>query len=111
MRTNRIVSFASLLFFTLAPPNAFADPEHIQVYGFIIPTWTLASGAVASFSQPNSSAYPAAGNPAVDISRDAGRSTFQVAQSRIGIHITPTTKARGDLEFDFIDFSKASPTT
>lgn len=78
--------------------------------GLVKPTVTFSTDAVESYSQPNASAPTAAGNPLLANSRDASRLTFQVAQSRFGLHFNEKGALRGLLEFDFIDFSKASPT-
>ncbi|MBY0370486.1 hypothetical protein K2X33_07355 [bacterium] len=83
----------------------------VKVYGFVLPTWTAASSGVESFSQPNMGAYTAAGNPAMATLATDVRSSFQVAQSRIGANFQVDPKAKANLEFDFIDFTKASPTT
>ncbi len=80
-------------------------------YGFLMPMISLATEGVESFSQPNQSAFTAAANPAVQANRIAARSSFQIAQSRMGFVVKPEPKTSGRLEFDFIDFSKASPTT
>lgn len=93
--------------------SATADDVKVNLgwYGFLLPTWTLSSAGVESFSQQNSGAYTAASNPVLQRSPDQARSTFQVAQSRFGFTLGPSRSARGRMEFDFIDFSKSSPTT
>lgn len=97
----------------LMPNVASADDSKLKfgLYGFLLPTWTLSSAGVESFSQQNGGAYTAAANPVLQRSPDQARSTFQVAQSRFGFTLEPVKSARGRMEFDFIDFSKASPTT
>lgn len=80
-------------------------------YGFLLPNVLVSTGAVESFSQQNMSAPTAAANPTVSLAGNRARSTFQVAQSRIGTKIISNEKATGQIEFDFIDFTKASPTT
>ncbi len=80
-------------------------------YGFLLPTLSVASQGVESFSQPNQSAFTAAANPALLGNHTAARSSFQIAQSRMGFVVRPETKTNGRLEFDFIDFTKATPTT
>lgn len=107
MRRNLAVLVGSLL----VAGVAHADPPKISLYGFVLPTLTYSSSAVESFNQPNASAYTGAGNPALANDPAASRTTFQVAQSRFGLVANPLPNLTGRLEFDFIDFSKASPTT
>jgi hypothetical protein len=99
---------------TPAPPAPMpsADPAApvIRVYGRIRPSIVFSSGAVESYSQPNASAMTAAGNPVYSNVPDRGRLSFQVAQSRLGVWFGEATPLRGQLELDFIDFTKASPT-
>jgi len=85
--------------------------SNLTIYGFLLPTYTLSDAGVESFSQQNAGAYTAAGNPVQAGSPSQARSTFQVAQSRFGFLIEPEPSIKGRLEFDFIDFSKSSPTT
>jgi hypothetical protein len=79
-------------------------------YVLVKPTVIPSFGAVESFSQPNATAVTAAGNPVLATAPGAPRLTFQVAQSRAGLHLNPQGTLRGQLEVDFIDFAKASPT-
>lgn len=105
MRSAKLI-LATLFLASLA--QAEAD---LKFSGFVIPSWVGATHGVDSFSQPNMSAYTAAGNPAMATQGDSFRSSFQAAQSRLGISFSPETTSKGSLEFDFIDFAKASPTT
>ncbi len=76
------------------------------------PTIIAASAAVESYSQPNATAITAAANPvlaAVSVP-DQGRLTFQIAQSRLGLWFNEKGAVRGQVEIDFIDFTKATPT-
>lgn len=82
----------------------------VRFYGTIKPTTIVSFGALESFSQPNASAETAAGNPALAVLPDESRATFQVAQSRVGLFVGEQTRARAQVEFDFVDFTKASPT-
>jgi len=96
-----------------APPKEEASKEDKQLlrfYAWIKPTVGVASAAVESFSQPNASAISAAGNPALASVPDEARATFQVAQSRFGVWVNEKQPVRGQLEFDLVDFTKASPT-
>lgn len=83
----------------------------LKPYGFLIPSVTVSSSGVESFSQPNSSAYTAAGNPVINKSSASSTASWQVAQSRFGVKLSDSSGVDGMLEFDFIDFTKASPTT
>lgn len=105
----------------LPPPPAAADqvvlPDAVakvlamfRVYGMLKPTMAVASAATESFSQPNMTAITAAGNPAYANAPDNGRLSFQIGQSRLGVWFGEGTPYRAQLEFDFIDFAKASPT-
>ncbi|WP_394847617.1 hypothetical protein LZC95_09145 [Pendulispora brunnea] len=90
------------------PPKE--EKQLLRFYAWIKPTIGVASAAVESFSQPNASAISAAGNPALASVPDDARATFQVAQSRFGVWINEKEPVRGQLEFDLVDFTKASPT-
>lgn len=92
-----------------APPPA--APPIIRAYALIKPTFIVTSAAVESFGQPNASASTAAGNPVLAAMADEPATTWQAAQSRIGFWFDEKGPVRGHLEFDFIDFTKASPTT
>lgn len=95
-----------------APPaTATAFTPSVNLYGFVLPTFLFSSAGVESFSQPNFSAFTAAGNPVFQYAAQRAQSSFQVAQSRFGLlaKTSPETTAR--LELDFIDFAKATPTT
>lgn len=82
----------------------------IRVYGIIKPTIIGSSGAVESYSQPNATAITAAGNPVLSNSPRDGRLTFQAGQSRLGVHVGEGTPYHAQIETDFLDFTKASPT-
>lgn len=81
------------------------------MYGLIKPTLVFAGRPVESYSQPNASAGTAAGNPVIasPLAHESSY-TLQVAQSRFGIWFAEGQPVRGQLEFDFIDFGKSSPT-
>lgn len=82
----------------------------LRPYATLKPAVIPSSGAVESFGQPNASAVTAAGNPVVSIAPGDPRLTFQVAQSRLGLAVNEAGQVRAQLEVDFLDFSKASPT-
>ncbi len=105
--------FSLVLILALSVVDTFgAEPgKTFSLYGFVLPTWIASSGGAESFSQPNLSAYTAAGNPAVGTVIHESRSSFQVAQSRFGFLVNPDANSQARLEFDFIDFTKSSPTT
>ena len=83
----------------------------LQVSGFLIPTVTLASSGLETFSQPNASAFTAAGNPALRRNVRDSQLSWEVAQSRIGFKWVQPEGVEALLEFDFIDFTKSAPTT
>lgn len=82
----------------------------VRVYGVVNARVVASSAAVDSFSQPNGSAITAAGDPVVSNVPGDARLTFQAAQSRFGLWVGEGSPLRARLEFDFIDFTKASPT-
>lgn len=90
--------------------SALAETS-VHAFGFILPNWIGVTSGVESFSQANSSAYTAAGNPVFRKGPYDGQSSFQVAQSRIGIKLEKSKDLTATLEMDFIDFTKSSPTT
>ncbi|QRK10502.1 hypothetical protein JQX13_10640 [Archangium violaceum] len=93
-----------------APAAASDDENLFRFYGTLNPRIVVADGAVESFNQPNASAVTAAGNPAYAIAPDRSRHTFQVAQSRVGFWLNEKGPVRAQLEVDFVDFTKATPT-
>ncbi|HSP78537.1 MAG TPA: hypothetical protein VLQ93_08420 [Myxococcaceae bacterium] len=98
----------------LAQPAAAPaeDDENLfRFYGMFNPRFVASSGAVESYSQPNAVAVTAAGNPVLSIAPDKPRYTFQVAQSRIGFWLNEKGPLRAQLEIDFVDFGKSTPTT
>lgn len=82
-------------------------------YGFLQASWLGATHGIDSFSQPNMSAYTAAGNPVTNPNYNQAQAAFNVAQSRFGFLTRPSEHVLGRLEFDFISptFTQASPTT
>lgn len=103
--------FLGLTLATLGVSSPARAAVEWKPYGFLLPNIEVSSSAVESFSQPNMSAPTAAGNPSAAVAPDRARSTFEVAQSRLGTKIIPSDKVMGQVEIDFIDFTKASPTT
>ncbi|MBL7714498.1 MAG: hypothetical protein JNL01_03455 [Bdellovibrionales bacterium] len=97
-----------LLGSSISTPSFAAD---FKLYGFVLPNYIVSDQAVDSFSQNNLSAYTAAANPLLAQSPQRPRSSFQIAQSRFGFEVQPDPAVQGLLEFDFIDFTKASATT
>lgn len=91
-----------------APP---ADPPQlIRVYGAVKPSVVFSSAAVESYSQPNAVAMTAAGNPVLSTVAGHSRLAFEVGQSRFGFMVGEGSPFRGQIEFDFVDFTKAAPT-
>lgn len=95
---------------TPAPAPAPAATPIIRPYAVIKPTIVVSSGAIESFGQPNATAATAAGNPVLAAIQDEALTTFQVGQSRLGFWFADKAPVRGQFEFDFIDFTKSSPT-
>ncbi|MET0404290.1 MAG: hypothetical protein ABW123_17905 [Cystobacter sp.] len=94
-----------------SPPAPPDDEENIfRFYGSLNPRVVASSGAVESYSQPNAVAVTAAGNPVFSTAPDAARYTFQVAQSRVGFWLNEKGRVRAQVELDFVDFTKATPT-
>src|SRR5262249_48317505 len=86
------------------------EPPSFHPYILLNPRIIYSSAAVESFGQPNAGNITAAANPLLASHRNEGRLTFQVAQSRLGMWFAESSRIRGQLEVDFVDFSKASPT-
>ena len=98
------IGLASLL----STVEALADgASSFKPYGFIHANFSAASRGLESFGNQNQSA-PTAVSPSIEASSDRARSTFQVAQSRLGFFVE-VEATQGQVEFDFIDFAKASP--
>lgn len=98
-----------------APPGGLARAaqavvDAVRIYGTFKPTVTFTSAATESFSNPNESAITAAANPVLATRPGESRLSFQAAQTRFGIWVGEKSAYRAHLEFDFIDFAKASPT-
>ena len=95
-----------------APPRPPAPSvfDLVRAYGILKPTVIASSAAVESFSQPNAAAITAAGNPVLATLPKEARGTFQIAQTRLGLQVAEKSAVRGQVEIDFIDFTKASPT-
>lgn len=96
-----------------APAPAPKDPpwfDLFRIYGTVKPTVIVSSDAVESYGRSNASATTAAGNPVLGTLADQARFTFQAAQTRFGFWVNEKGPFRGQLEFDFLDFGKASPT-
>lgn len=82
----------------------------VRPYATFKPTVIASSGAVESYSQPNATAITAAANPVLATLPDQPRLSFQVGQSRAGVWVNEKGVVRGQVELDFVDFTKASPT-
>jgi hypothetical protein len=91
---------------------AVADdsPLSAQVYGFLRVNGVAASHALNSFGFENLSA-PGMAWPNNEGNAGLERDSFQLSQSRIGVHLKSGPGLSGTLEVDFIDFSKPSPGT
>lgn len=100
---------------TPPPPStlekaADAIASLVRPYGTLKPTVEFSVGTVESFSQPNSTAMTAAGNPLLATLPKDTRLSFQMGQSRLGMWVAEKAVARAHVEVDFVDFTKSSPT-
>jgi hypothetical protein len=94
-----------------APATPAAEEDKLfRIYGIFTPRVVVSDRAVDTFNQPNASAITMAGDPVFSVAPDRPRYTLQVAQSRIGVWIHEKGPVRGQLEVDFIDFTKSTPT-
>lgn len=94
-----------------APATPAAEEDKLfRLYGTFTPRVVVSDRTVATFNQPNASAITMAGDPVLSVAPDRARYTLQVAQSRIGVWINEKGPVRGQLELDFIDFTKSTPT-
>lgn len=89
----------------------WGQDSNAQIYGRLKANWMQADNTLNSFSNPNMSAATSAANLDVVTEDEGSRSTFQYVQSRIGGKFHYNKKVLALMEFDFIDFSQASPTT
>lgn len=112
MRRPTLAAFAALPVVLVCHVASAQEAESptARVYGFLRPVANFSVGALESFSQANASAPTAAGNEAYALNPTDSRLTMQVAQSRIGLWIHEQAPVRGHLEFDFIDFTRSTPT-
>ncbi len=95
---------------TKARHVADALDKTVAIYGFIKADVAVSVGSPESYGRPNASAITAAGNPMLAADADATSFSFQVAQSRLGVKVAEGRSVRGQIELDFIDFEKSSPT-
>jgi hypothetical protein len=102
----KILSLVSLIVVLLWGLDSKAE-----VYGRLKVNWMQADNILNSFSNPNMSAVTSAANSDVVTEKQGSRSTFQYVQSRIGGKFHYNKKVLALMEFDFIDFAQASPTT
>ncbi len=86
-----------------------AGPEH-KFYGFVKASALVSTKAVDSFGRSNLVAHTSAGNPVLSSNPDKPSQTFQVQQSRLGLESLYSENLKSLIEFDFLDFSKSSPT-
>lgn len=81
-----------------------------EVYGFLKASAMYGDKALNSFNTTNFSA-PTNAAPHVSGVDQTSRLSFQTQQSRIGFNVKKGEELSAKFEFDFIDFSKATPTT
>jgi hypothetical protein len=92
------------------PPAPVAEASLVRVYGTLNPRVVVSNSAVESFTQQTPVAVVAAGNHALATKPDHERFSLQVQQSRFGLWINEKGSVRGQVELDFVDFAKATPT-
>ncbi len=80
------------------------------VYGFLKASTMYGTKAVNSFNNTNMVA-PTSATDKATYSQGNDRTSFQVAQSRLGTKIKTKSQIQGLVEIDFIDFNQSSPTT
>jgi hypothetical protein len=90
-----------------AAPASDAKPL-FRFYGILKPTVVVGNG-LESFGQTNFVATTAAANPLFVRSPDAVALSMQVQQTRFGVAVGEGTPLKGQLEIDFVDFSRSSP--
>lgn len=90
-------------------PAPEPDALQLKFYGFLRSEVIGASRALDSFGNPNLSA-PVGVRPGNEADSQRARMSFQAAQSRLGLKANQGP-VLGQIEMDFIDFAKASPTT
>ena len=110
MRRAQFWLFVFNFMLLLNQPVLRADSQFsIKPTGFLKFGAVAASRAVDSFGNTNMSA-PTVASSSNALGSNLARGTFQIAQSRFGAWIDQG-KVKGHLEFDLIDFAKASPVT
>ena len=112
-RAARNMALIAAIPAALCNANARAQTEDaplVRIYGTLDARVVLSSDAVESFGQPNAVAITAAGNPVLADSPASPRYTFQVAQTRLGLRVKEQGPLSAQVEIDFVDTSKATPT-
>lgn len=99
---------AVLIFIQLVPLTGHS--AEWKPYGFIIGAFESSTRAADTYGNTNLGA-PTMARPSTEADSGLARTSFQVAQSRIGVQVLVSPPLSGQLEFDFIDFGKATPTT
>lgn len=103
-------TFIIFLLMVLVAKRVLSKELDITPYGFVKTSIMYGANPILSFSNTNMVAPTAAGNQSV-YNQGNDRTSFQVAQSRMGANIKANQKTSGTIEIDFIDFSQSSPTT
>lgn len=98
------------LFFLAFQFKAHAIELKHNIYGFVKANSLVSSKAVDSFGRSNLVAFTSAGNPVLSLNPNKPSQTFQVQQSRLGIESIYNKQIKSCVEFDFVDFSKSTPT-
>jgi hypothetical protein len=98
----------------LIPSDAFSAVD-VKLTGFIKAGVIGSTRSVQSFGYEEYTA-PTAARPEITLANgstvnDDGGLSFQTAQTRFGLAASIDENTKGVLEFDFVDFTKSSPTT
>ena len=100
----------SFVLFSVPSYSSSVNGFDLAPYGFIKASATYASEGLASFNNINLSA-PTNAVAQTRSQDETSRMSFQTQQSRIGLQMKKNEDLSAQLEFDFIDFNKSSPTT
>lgn len=92
------------------PASSAAETPLVRVYGTLNPRVVVSAAATESFTQQDMVAVTAAANHALATQPQYDRFSLQVQQSRFGLWVGERGPVRGQVELDFVDFAKATPT-
>jgi len=81
----------------------------VRFYGIIKPAILIGNG-LESFGNANYVAVTAAANPLFLNDTDEVASSYQIQQTRVGVIVGQGSPVKGQVEVDFVDFTRSSPT-